>query len=141
MPWPFKKKKKVPGLPSSDNGTTVQKIAQLRVLIESGKLARPKRKIYQKLLRKFMIMREKELAARGMAEEDDEKVADVKPSPEVEAKVAKDRRKLEQQDKIARAALKTKIRAMRKACKKVRVREGVRTHASRIWRALPVEER
>ena len=60
-----------------------------------------------------MIMREKELAARGMAEEDDEKVADVKPSPEVEAKVAKDRRKLEQQDKIARAALKTKIRAMR----------------------------
>eukprot|EP00945_MAST-04E_sp_MAST-4E-sp1_P004147 g4147.t1 len=113
MPWPFKKKKKVPGLPSSDNGTTVQKIAQLRVLIESGKLARPKRKIYQKLLRKFMIMREKELAARGMAEEDDEKVADVKPSPEVEAKAAKDRRKLEQQDKIARAALKTKIRAMR----------------------------
>ena len=53
-------KKSVKKLPESKDGkSTMQKINELRKLVESGKLTTKNRKKYQKLLDQFIALREK----------------------------------------------------------------------------------
>jgi hypothetical protein len=119
LKWPFGKKR-VPDTPSTTGSTTVEKIQQLQALIETGKLSPPKRRVYQELLKKFLLLRDSELKAQATvktkAQQIEAAVDDLKQSttttPGAQVDMAERKR-----DDAAKAhaygILKTKIRTMR----------------------------